>query len=35
MDEDINDILITSNFIKEINATIFEYFSDVTILLFI
>ncbi|KAG4093570.1 actin-domain-containing protein [Neocallimastix lanati (nom. inval.)] len=28
MDEDINDILITSNFIKEINATIFEYFSD-------
>jgi len=29
MDENTNDILITANFIKEINATIYEYFNDV------
>jgi len=28
MNDDTNDILITSNFIKEINATIYEYFND-------
>jgi len=28
MDEDNNDVLITANFIKEINATIYEYFND-------
>ncbi len=29
MDENTNDILITANFIKEINASIYEYFNDV------
>jgi len=35
MNDDTNDVLITENFIKEINATIYEYFNDVNIFLYI
>ena len=34
MNDDTNDVLITENFIKEINATIYEYFNDVNILFY-
>jgi len=34
MEESNNDILITANFIRDINATIYEYFNDVNILFY-